>query len=489
MAYGVLLQTCPLERRSWACCGTVLKFSVMLSYIAYLPGIWIYYLAQNQSLSKAFIRGYIPILLLLPDYYRAVTPGLPDPTFNQTASVALFAVFLMKGSPGYRFSYTDLVVGFYAFAVSYSEYLASGYSDAQNLMFYELTSVLFPYFFAKSLVEPFNMRYDFAKSVVLCLCVVFVFNLFENKFGYNLWQAYLGMFFPGQGQGWITTFRFGLARAAGPYGHCLVDGVIMAVAYRLQRWLQWSDAWPHKIKQLDWVPWFTPAQFFTLMILGGVFSTLGKGQWLAGIVAAGIVIIGRSKKRVMAMTAVIAVMIFVGIPLLAAFLSYASVGRANAADDNQETAAYRYELVTEYMDVAAEHLWWGWGLMKWPEIAGFESIDNHFLLTYLNHGVIAVTLLIGIIFGMMGRLIIHGMSRPMTDPPGSSLAFTLAAIYLMYLIAVATVAMMYQSCTVFFIITGLSDAYLRTSTWDGDQGGGKAKIAPDTRKFKFLKVL
>ena len=108
----------------------------MLSYIAYLPGIWVYYVAQNQSITKAFIWVYIPTLLLLPDYYHAITPGLPDPTFNQSASVALFAAFLMQGSPGYRFSYTDLVVGFYAFAVSYSEFLASGYSDAQNLMFY-----------------------------------------------------------------------------------------------------------------------------------------------------------------------------------------------------------------------------------------------------------------------------------------------------------------------------------------------------------------
>lgn len=461
----------------------------MLSYIAYLPGLWAYYVAQNQSVTKAFIWVYMPTLLLLPDYYRAITPGLPDPSFNQSASVALFAVFVMQGAPGYKFSFTDLIVGFYAFSVSFSEFLASGYSDAQNLMFFELTSVMFPYIFAKSLIEPFNLRYDFAKSVVLCLSVVFVFNLWENKFGYNLWQANLGMFFPGQGLGWITTFRFGLARAAGPYGHCLLDGVIMAVGYRLQRWLQWSEAWPPKMKQLSWVPWFTPAQFFTLMILGGVFSTLGKGQWLAGIVAAGITIIGRSKQRVAAMTAVIAVMVFVGLPVLLWFLSYASVGRKNAKDDNQETAAYRYELVTEYMDVASERLWFGWGLMKWPEVPGFESIDNHFLLTYLNHGLIALTLLLVIIFGMMVRLIIHGFRNPPSEPRGSSLAFTLAAIFLMYLIAVATVAMMNQSCTLFFIIVGLSDAYLRLSRWDGDQGGEKAKIVPDTRKFKFRKVL
>ena len=157
----------------------------MLSYVAYLPGIWVYYVAQNQSVTKAFIWAYIPILLLLPDYYYAITPGLPDPTFNQTASVALFAAFLMQGAPGYRFSYMDLVVGFYAFAVSFSTFLASGYADAQNLMFTQLTSVLFPYLFAKSLIEPFGLRYDFAKSIVLCHSIVCIFNLFENKFAYN----------------------------------------------------------------------------------------------------------------------------------------------------------------------------------------------------------------------------------------------------------------------------------------------------------------
>lgn len=459
----------------------------MLSYIVYLAGVWTYHVAQSQSITKAFIWAYMPILLLLPDYYKAITPGLPDPTANQAASVALFIVFFSKGMPGYRFSYTDVVVGIYAFAVSVSEFLASGYSDAQNLMFYELSAVLFPYLFAKSLIEPFNLRYDFAKSMVLCLSVVFVCNLYENKMGTNVWQLLLGSFFPGQG-GWVTTFRFGLARASGPFGHCLVAGIMMAAGYRLQRWLQWSEAWPKKMKYLNWVPWFTPAQSFTLIMLGGVLSTLGKGQWLAGIVAAGIVIIGRSKQRAAAMAAVIAVMVFIGLPLLIAFLNYASVGRANAADDNQETAAYRYELVAEYMDVAKEHLWFGWGLMKWPEVLGFESIDNHFLLTYLNHGVIVVSLLLGIIFVMMGRLIHHGMTRPSSEPIGSSLAFTLAAIFLMYLIAVATVAMMGQSCTLFFLVTGLSDAYLRTSTWDGGSGEENAHV-PDTRLFRFRKVL
>ena len=92
-------------------------------------------------------------------------------------------------------------------------------------------------------------------------------------------------------------------------------------------------------------------------------------------------------------------------------------------------------------------------------------------------------------FGMMVRLIIHGMSNPVSEPKGSSLAFSLAGIYLMYFIADCTVSMQFQTSTLFFIITGLSDAYLRTSNWDGNSGIIKDKIEFDTRKFKFRKVL
>lgn len=462
----------------------------MLSYIAFLPGVLVYIVAKNDSINTAFIWVYIPTLLLTPDYFYAITPGIPDPTASQSAAVALFAVFLMQNGPGYKFSLTDIAVGLYAFAVSFSEFLATNYSDAQNLLFFELTSVLFPYFFAKSLIEPYGSRYTFAKSIVLCLALVSVLNLFENRFGYNLWRAYWGeWFFPGQNEGWVTTFRYGFARAAGPYAHCLVAGIMMAAGYRLQRWLQWSKAWPDTFKYLDFIPSLTPARLLTLLMLGGLLSTLGKGPWLASIVATGVIVIGRARRRVLAMKIVLATLVFIGLPLLFALLKYASVGRRNAMDDTQETAAYRYELVSEYMDAASEHLWWGWGLMRWPQMPKFESIDNHFLLTYLNHGVIAVSLLLGIIFVMMARLLYHGMTQPSDGPRGSSLAFTLAAIYLMYFIAVATVAMMYQSCTLFFLITGLSDAYLRLSRQDYIARPGLFKTRPDLRKFKFRKVL
>lgn len=458
----------------------------MLSYIALLPGVVAFYVAQNKSIQHAFIYVYLPTLLLLPDYYRAITPGLPDPTFNQSASVALFGLFLLQGAPGYKFSIMDVLVGFYAFSVSYSEYLASGYSDAQNLMFFELTSVFFPYILAKSLIEPYRQRYEFARCIVICASVILVFNLFENKFAINLWRMIFDRFFPGQGQGWLTTFRFGMARAGGPYGHALLDGIVMMVAYRLARWLQWSEAWPEKIKQLAWLP-IKPAFLFSIATFGSLMTTLAKGSWLASLIAAGITFIGRSKKRTLAISALVFVILFIGIPAIIGFLNYASVGRENALTDNQETAAYRYELVVEYMDIANEQMWWGWGLTKWPKVPGMPSIDNYFLLLYLMHGFFAFSLFFGITTGMILRLLIYAMRRPSPEPRGSSLAFTLAAIYLGYFVAVATVYMGLQTVPLYFMITGWADTYIRTSTWDG--GRQTRRKLRDTRRYRFKRVL
>jgi hypothetical protein len=59
----------------------------------------------------------------------------------------------------------------------------------------------------------------------------------------------------------------------------------------------------------------------------------------------------------------------------------------------------------------------------------------------------------------------------------------------MYLVALSTVSMMYQSCTMFFIITGLAEGYLCHSTWDGNQGGSKQSSLKDNRLFKFRRVI
>lgn len=462
----------------------------MLSFIGFLPAIFAFHYASKYSVQKAFFRVYLPVLLCLPEYYRVVTPGLPDPTFSQGVGVALLIVAMQKGSLSkFRFSHLDIVVAIYAVTVANSEYQASGYSDAQNLMFAMLFSVLFPYVMAKTFIEPDGMRFEFAKTIVLCLSAVSIINVYETRFGMNPFQLVLERFFPGQGAGWIVTFRFGMARTAGPYGHALVAGIMMLVGYRLQRWLQFCDAWPKKIKQLPWLP-LTAAQTFTLILTGGFFITFAKGSWLAGFIAGFLVFVGKMKNRVLALLTVLGFLIFVGIPAASAFIDYASVGRKNAKDDNQETACYRYELIIGYIDIAKEKAMWGWGLTKWPQLPGMPSIDNHYLLLFLMHGQIAFTCFLYVLMGTMFRLLVYAARSPPPFRTGASLPFTLASIFLGYVVAIATVYMGGATIPMLFMLAGWSESFMLSRGQDYDPQGGNAQATPtDNRLFKFKRVV
>jgi hypothetical protein len=461
----------------------------MLSFIGFLPAIIAFQVAMKTSVQNAFITVYLPVLLCLPEYYRVIMPGLPDPTFSQGVGVALLIVAIMRGGlKGYRFSHMDVVVLVYAVCVANSEYQASGYSDAQNLMFAMLFSVLFPYFMAKSFIEPGGLRFEFARKVVFCLCVVSIIDIYESKFAVNPYQMLLGRFFPGQGEGWMITFRFGMARTAGPFGHALVAGIMMMIGFRLQRWLQFSNAWPPKLKQLPWLP-ITAAQLFTLIITGGFFLTFAKGSWLAGFMAGFLVALGRLKNRALALLVLLSFIVFVGIPATIAFIGYASVGRQNAKDDNQETACYRYELIIGYIDIAKEKSMWGWGLTKWPQIPSMPSIDNHYLLLFLMHGQIAFACFIYVLIGTMVRLLIHAARSPPPPRSGASLAFTLASIYLGYIVAIATVYMGGATIPMLFMVTGWAESFLQSKGRDRSPWGEEKPVVVSPSAYAFKRVV
>jgi len=460
----------------------------MLSFIGFLPAFFAFRYAMATSVRDAFLKIYIPVLLCLPDFYRVITPGLPDPTFNQGVAIALLIVAVMKGGfPTFRFSHVDIVVGIFAACVFNSELQASGYSDAQNLMFTMLFSVLTPYIMAKSYIEPCGLRFEFAKRVVICLTIVSIINVYETRFGMNPFQLTLQKFFPGQGEHWMVTFRFGMARTAGPYGHALLAGIMMMAGFRLQRWLQFSGAWPDKLEKFKWLPLKVP-QILTLILTGGFFITFAKGSWLAGFLAGFLVWVGRIKNRVLALGMVLAFVVFVLIPAAGAFISYASVGRENAKDDNQETAAYRYELVIGYIEIAKEKAMWGWGLTKWPVIPSMPSIDNYYLLLFLMHGQIAFFCFLYILIGTMVRLLIYSLRCPPPPRSGGSLPFTLASIYLGYIVAIGTVFMGFQTVPMLFMITGWAESYMISGqedrSPDGVDSGETAAVAAPLYKFR-----
>jgi len=453
--------------------------------IVVIPALIAFVIAFRDSPSQAFMKVYLPVLLLLPDYYRWYAIGLPDPTFSQATIIPILAVFVFNGGLSrWRWSVTDFLVLGYAFWIAYSEYTNTNYAEAQNLMFGMLALVVLPYMLAKGLIEPFNLRYQFARRVVYLMFIVACISVFEFRMGQNPFQMFWGKFFPWQGLGWVVTIRWGFGRISGPYAHAILAGIMFSTGYRLQRWLEWNNAWEPQLKGFEWLP-LSKARIFSLGLLGGVLMTLCRGPWMGSMVAAMITAIGRSPNRKKMLILIVTGFVLVGMPAAYSLWSWASVGREAALTETQETAAYRKELIDKYLDIAFEHMWIGWGKNTWPKVSGMPSIDNYYLLLSLQHGLGALFLLWSIFLVMMFRLFRRGMQIPQYAVK-NSLAFTLLGIYAAYFITIATVFMGEQTLPLFFIITGWADAYLKQPA----ESAISTTSAPLTRRpFHFRRVV
>ncbi len=461
----------------------------MLASIVIIPGLLAAYIAWTQSPHQAFLKVYIPVLLLLPSYYDWPISGIPDPSFQFMAIIPIFMVWLIRGLPGWRFSLLDILVLTYAFSVGYSEYLNAGYKDAQNFLANGvLVSILLPYILAKSLIEPAGLREETAKQIVIILLIVATLSLYQSLTlsPYTLWQKVLGRFFSGQAWNLTTQYRWGLPRAMGPYDHAILAGIIMVVGYRIQRWLEWNQVWPPRLRYLSWFP-LPPARLFSIGLFIGALMTLVRGPLSGAIVAAVIPLIGRSNKRWLIFFVILTGTIIVGIPTAKWFIDYASIDPEQAEDVNQGTAAYRWQLMINYIDIVKEQIVWGWGRFGWPKSKVQGSIDNHFLLLSLRHGMMGFVPFVTIFFIMMIRLFFYSMLQPLTRPPTNPFGFTLLSLFVVIFWSIATVWLGGQTADLLFLIVGWSEGYL---IWDSKHLLTNKLIAVKSEKpFKFNRYL
>jgi O-antigen ligase len=439
-----------------------------MQIIAIIPGLIALYFAFVKSPAKAFLYVYLPALFFLPDYYRWVVAGFPDPTFNEAAILPIAAAYFLKDGVKWKLSLADMLVVGFAFCVGYSQYLATGYNDAQNLIFDMLGVVVLPYVLAKGLIEPHGLRVEFAKRFILILLAVVVVEAYEFRFIVNPFRQLFDPFFPGDmGRGWITTMRYGFGRASGPYGHAILCGIIMAAGFFIQLWLARGQHWSSQKK----------ARWITIALVAGSLMTLSRGPWVGAALGGLVVAVGYAKKRKKALIIVLALGVIIGVPAYLAFQSYVSVGRSGAMSATQETAAYRKELVEKYMEIAKEKAAWGWGQNTWPRVPGMPSIDNNYLNLALRHGFIALGFFCALILLVAARLCIYCVRSP-RDEPGNFLGFALLAAQVAIAISIATVFMGLQAQPLFFILCGWADAL----------AAGRVVPAPESL-FQFRRVL
>jgi hypothetical protein len=439
-----------------------------MSMIVLIPGFMAAYFAFTRSPHWAFINIYVPVYFIFPSYYHWKPKLIPDPNFAQAVIMPIFLAFLLRKLPGWRFSFTDVLVIVFVLFVSASEYLNFGYKEAQNLMFNMQVSVLFPYLLAKSLVEPAGLREEFAKRIVLTLCFIALLMAYEPLFrtGYTFWHQALGRFF--EGQGWQTgrNYRWGLVRANGPFTHPIMAGTTVAIGVCLQQWLQWSHLGFSRIMGIA-IPYLS--YIITLILFVGFISSFSRAPWIGALLAlmvvvflSGIISLSRYPKIRYMFIAVILGSIVIGAILSAnAFKQFASVSREEATESSKEreTIAYRFQLYTTYGNIVMQRWAFGWGKLGWPKDNTQKSIDNHFMFLALNHGLIAVGSQLILFFYLIIRLFKHAMNRPATTPTKSGIDLMLLGLLLHFLWCATTVSLFNISPLVFMIF-GWSEGYL-----------------------------
>lgn len=418
-------------------------------------GIWA---VNRMAPGRALVVLYVPVLLLVPDTFHAITPGLPDPSANVALMIPILIAALAAYGRNWRPGVADLLVLGFAILMAASEYRAAGYSEAQNLMFGTVFQVVAPYLVARLAIDREGLHVALAKKLVMILFAVGLIGLFEFRFG---WNPFLTMgersFFAGQGLGWVTTFRHGFARVAGPYAHCILAGMMMVMAYRLNRWLEWGGHWEPRFRWQFGLPW-SKGRLISAALLVASLTTIARGPWIGGVVGALLVHAARAPKRKAALATLAALLLLAAVPGYIAFQSYLDVQPGEAMTLSQETAMYRKVLFEKYYAIAWEHAWLGWGRNTWPKVSGMASIDNYYLLLSLMHGVLATGILAGLMLWMGVRLFLKGMAEP---AGANSLAFTLLGILLAFVVSIVTVYMGEAVVPAFFLLLGWAEAHIQ----------------------------
>jgi hypothetical protein len=444
------------------------------------------YAIRRWTPGEALVFAYVPVLLLFPDTFHAITPGLPDPSANVAVMMPIFVAALMVYGRDWQFSLADGLVLTIAAAMALSEYLAAGYSEAQNLAVGTLFQIAAPYLVARLAVDREGLHVLLAKRVVLCCFAVALIGLYEFRFGWNLFLRLPEQFvFRGQGLGWVTTFRYGFARVAGPYAHAILAGMMMVMAYRLNRWLEWGGHWEDRFRYLPWLP-LSKGRVLTLGLLMGSITTLCRGPWLGGLVGAVFVNAGRHPKRKIAFAAGTALLVIAAVPAFFYFQSYLDIKPGVEVSLSRETALYRKELFEKYYQIALDHAWLGWGRNTWPKVPGMSSVDNYYLLLSLMHGVFTTGMLLLLLFWMSFRLFLKGMAEP---PEVCSLAFTFLGIIIAFFIALGTVYLGENVLPTLFLILGWSEGYLRGAGYRSIVGSAEAAQTEPAMPFRFRRVM
>ncbi len=408
-----------------------------------------------SSVEKAVLWVYLPILLLLPNYFYFGTPAI---NVAQYAIIPIGAAICWRAFNGkWKWSILDALVGAFLVWNFISDFHAIGYVDISERLAWPATLALLPYMIGKGLIEQRGLRVAFIRRFVFCLFLDCLISTYEFRMGQNPVRAFFILFFPSTR--WPGQVREGFFRVAGPFGHPILMGTVVGIAIILHRYVGYLGLWERRFRLLPNLP-VTKERLILIALLAGILMTQSRGPWIATVVGVILASCGASVWYRRAFRRALAGLLVAGFLILFMGKAYLADTDGGQGSEEQISAAYRTQLISRYQEIALRQSFWGWGTSTWPKLRDMPSIDNTYLLMTLMHGLTGLILYGLLLIVSLARLLRRALSS--IDLPSDERALLFVLFGIGVTIAVSTVAVFLgeQLYPLLFLFLGWGEACL-----------------------------
>jgi O-Antigen ligase len=427
----------------------------MRTLICWLPACIAFISLFFYSKEKVFLNLYLPVLLLLPQSFYALTTGFPKLNFAETTIIPIFLFFLPTAIFNWKFSMTDFfVIGFILWEI-YAEYVNNDLHFAINRTASFLCSNFAPYVLAKGLIKK-PLYETVAKRIVMLIFADVLLSFFEAITSKNLHVNILSfLFFPENYS--IPLIRYGLTRIVGPFGESLFYGMGIAIAILLNYWISRNQCWNPRFK---YFPFLKKSNLIAWVLAIGLLLTLSRGPIITCVLAFIFVKVGFSKKiRINFLISFLVVSLCMGI-LYEVYSSYSEISMTALNDDTEYNVAYRWKLLNVYSEYAWESPWFGWGSSVPPLQDQYLSIDNAYLVLFLYYGIGSLFFLFFMMFWVLIRLLWKAFSTSLDFIKERSLNMTLFSVIGFILVCFLIVFMGNQLELLLFLMVGWAESLI-----------------------------
>ena len=474
-----------------------------MELIILLPAVACWVALAKWPIRKVFLNVYLPVVFLLPQYYAVRFPHLPPLSFADAAILPLGAALWVREIRHWRFGWMDLWVVMFSISGGLSEGLSTALADGtwKNLLavnappvvqtiatgllevFEAFCTMVLPYMLGKLLIERYGDKADSARKrtvsrMVVLLAVVAGISVYDFLTGRSAWQTVGRHLFPGQIVGWYVQTRWGFGRAAGPFAHAILAGMIFLMGLIYCLWLRmFAPAWGTRRVFTGFR--LTVRSLVLWAIVAGLIMTQSRGPWI-GLGLALIMALLLSKlplgKAVIAFACVMAVF---------SAVAYEYGSRYTAGDINhvqseaQRNAIYRRMLIQTYLPLIRERKAFGWGTLTLPTMNGQKSVDNQYLLLAAAQGLTGLGLFLLILFGSGARLLRIVRRNP--EMEDKALIFAHLTVLMGMMASLTTVYLGEQALILMFLVVGWIQGM------NPAEGGSVGQNA--AQAFQFQRVL